>query len=105
MFDTVEGLGRKFLFNKLGKHAFTNKIIRLNRQELVITLRLLVLPSQIRKYNGWIDIGSGQAPVRILMASRILGKDKIYFLYKINEHPTYQAQLLVSPDKTEFEAA
>ena len=102
-FNKEIGLGKKFLYNKRGKHAFANKVSALNREELVVLLRLLVMPNsnQIRTYNGWIDIGISQAPVRVLIASR----DKVYFLYKINEHRDYQAQLLVSPDKVTFAAA
>jgi hypothetical protein len=108
IFDTIEGLGSRFLFNKIGKHAFVNKITTLSREELIILIRLLLQPSasQIRVYNGWKDIGIGQTPVRILsLQKRFFGKEKVYFLYKINEHPQYQAQLLVHPDKVAFAAA
>lgn len=107
IFNTTEGLGSKFLFNRIGNHSFANKITRLSRQELVVALRLLVMPgsNQIRTYNGWTDRGISQTPVRILTVSESVGKTKVYFLYKINEHPQYQAQLLVPPDKVAFAAA
>lgn len=105
--DKVEGLGKKFLFNKTGRHAFVNKISVLNMPELIVTSRLLVRPSgnQVRTFNGWRDLGLGHAPVRILSEHRCLRKDKIYFLYRLNEHDTYAAQLRISPDKVAFSAA
>lgn len=105
--DNVEGLGKKFLFNKKGSHAFENKISILNMRELIVTSRLLVRPSgnQIRTFNGWRDLGLGHAPVRILSEHRGFRKDKIYFLYRLNEHAEYEAQLRTSPDKVAFSAA
>ena len=105
--DNLEGLGKKFLFNKKGRHAFSNKISRLDMKELIVTSRLLVRPSgnQIRTFNGWRDFGLGHAPVRILSEHRGFRKNKIYFLYRLNEHAEYEAQLRTSPDKVEFLAA
>ncbi len=107
IFDTTEGLGGRFLFNNVGNYSFANKITELSRQELVVALRLLVTPasSQIRTHNGWIDRGISQTPVRILTVLESSRKIRVYFLYKINEHSQYQAQLLVSPEKVAFAAA
>lgn len=104
--NKVEGLGKKFLFNNAGRHAFANKIGTLNMQELIVTSRLLIRPSgnQVRTFNGWRDLGLGHAPVRILSDHRVLRKDKIYFLYRLNEHVAYEAQLRTSPDKVVFSA-
>jgi hypothetical protein len=105
--DKVEGLGKKFLFNKTGRHAFVNKISAVNMQELIVTSRLLDRPSgnQVRTHNGWRDLGLGHAPVRILSEHRGFRKDRIYFLYRLNEHNEYEAQLRTSPDKLVFSAA
>ena len=105
--DDNEGLGKKFLFNKSGRHAFVNRVGNLNMQELIVTTRLLMRPSgnQIRWYNGWRDLGISGTQVRILSKHKILGKDKVYFLYKLNEHLAYQTQLNISPDGCEFSAA
>ena len=106
LFDNKVGLGRKYLYNKIGKHSFVNKVPLLNRLELIFSLKLLTRPSHndVRTFNKWRDLGSGQAPVRLLVAEKLLGKDKIYFLFRINEHPAYQAQLLVHPEKVAFAA-
>lgn len=100
--DKVEGLGRGFLFNTKGKHAFVNKIGKLNMEELVTTVRLLVRPSknQIRFYNGWVDLGRKKDKVRILMINH--RKHRVYFLYKRNEHKEYSIQLMIPPEKVEF---
>ena len=102
--DNIEGLGRIFLFNKAGKHSFVNKINELNMQELIVTARLLIRPSgnQIRTFNGWRDLGLGHAPVRILSEHKKFRKDKIYFLYRLNEHAAYENQLKNPPSKAHF---
>jgi len=99
--NSVEGLGKKFLFNGTGRHAFLNKINLLNMQELIATSRLLTKPStnQIRMVNGWIDLGLGHTPVRILAKRKYFGKQRICFLYRLNEHNDYEAQLQISPDQ------
>ena len=97
--DKTEGSGRKFLFNKRGRHSFVNKIHLLNMQELLVVLRLLSSPSgsQVRTFNKWRDLGSSGAPVRILVQHNWIRKDKVFFLYKANENGDYQAQLSFSP--------
>lgn len=107
IFDNFEGLGKNFLFDKKGKHSFVNKISELNMQELLVTLRLLAKPSrnQIRIFNCWKDLGLGHSPVRILVKASKTKKDKIFFLYRLNEHTAYEAQLRISPDDSFFDAA
>ncbi|MFA6088346.1 MAG: hypothetical protein WC755_00650 [Candidatus Woesearchaeota archaeon] len=102
--NDAEGLGKFFLFNRTGRHAFLNKINQLNKQELITTIKLLTRPSksQIRFINGWRDLARGGAPVRILSEHRLFRKDKVYFLYKVNEHSPYEAQLNITPDKSPF---
>jgi len=105
--DDKEGLGKLFLFNKIGRHSFINKIDTLNMQELAVTVRLLIRPSgnQIRTINGWRDVGLGYTPVRLLCERRAFRKDKVYFLYRLNEHSAYKSQLETSPNKVAFLAA
>lgn len=105
--DNVEGLGKDFLFNTRGQHAFVNKINNLNMQELIVTARLLSRPSrnQIRTFNGWRDLGVGHAPIRILSQRKRFRKDRVYFLYRTNEHNPYEAQLQTPPDRVAFSAA
>lgn len=106
--DNVEGLGKRFIFNIQGNHAFANKVTMLNRQELLIVLRLLVRPStnQIRTYNGWIDLGINASPVRILLTSpKMFGKKKVYYVFKVNEHIEYSAKLSILPENCTFNAA
>lgn len=106
--DNREGLGKKFLFNTAGNHAFANKVIMLNRQELLVVLRLLVRPSanQMRTYNGWIDLGINASPVRLLLTSpKYYGRKKVYYVFKVNEHREYSAQLSLLPDSCTFKAA
>lgn len=104
--DNVEGLSKYFLFNKAGRHAFSNKIGGLNKQELIVTARLLIRPpsNQVRTFNGWRDLGLGHTPVRILSVHSSFGKSKVYFLYRLNEHDAYEAQLKKSPEKEVFSA-
>ncbi len=107
IFDTVEGLGNKFLFNRIGQHSFVNKISTLNKNELVATLRLLLRPgNQVRTIDGWSDRGLGKALVRVLTFAdrKISKKPFVFFLYKVNEHALYEKQLMVPPTKTAFEA-
>lgn len=105
--DNAEGLGRTFLFHKTGRHSFVNKIGSLNMQELKVTARLLMRPSgnQVRTYHGWRDLGLGQTPIRILSAHRFLGRDRVYFLFRLSEHAAYDAQIEIPPDKVVFSAA
>jgi len=103
--DSREGLGRRFIFNTKGRHAFVNKITTLSNDQVIVTERLLVKPgNQVRSFNGWIDLGERGTLVRILGEHRTLGKDKIHFLYKVNEHVEYESQLQTSPDKVAFSA-
>jgi hypothetical protein len=101
------GLGKKFIFNKAGKHSFTNKINILNMQELIVTARLLTRPSknQIRTFNGWRDLGLNKSPIRILLEHKRVRKDNVFFLYRLNEHNEYGNQLRTPPNKiTSFAA-
>jgi len=102
--NNVEGLRKRFLFNKRGRHAFVNKIPLLNIQELIVTERLLLRPSagQIRIFHDWKDLGLGHAPIRLLVKPGRLGKKKVYFLYKANEHNAYENQLATPPSEVAF---
>jgi len=104
--DPGVGLARSFLFNTLGHHSFVHKIDDLNMRELIVTVRLLVSPSgnQIRTFNKWRDLGLGHTPVRILCEHHFR-KDKVYFLYRLNEHGAYQNQLNTPPKRVPFSAA
>lgn len=103
--DGKIGLGTKFKFNKRGNCAFAGKIYALNMQELLVVLRLLLRPgNQVRTFNKWKDLGAGGTVVRILVQPHWIRKDKVFFLYKANEHTEYSSQLTIPPDKTSFEA-
>ncbi len=98
LFNNVEGLGRRFLFNKKGAHAFANKIWDFTMDELKVISRLLIRPgNNVRTINKWRDLGGGEGPVRILCEG-----NKVYFLYHANEHPIYEKQLETSPDEAKM---
>jgi len=102
--DDDVGLGKRFEFNSKGGYAFARKLGELNRQELVAVIKLLLKPSgnQVRLFNGWKDLGRGRAPIRILAKYKFLRKPRIYFLYRINEHPQYTRQLRIPSDEVSF---
>ena len=108
--EKKEGLGRKFQFNNSGTYAFAQRIKYLEMQDLVLVAKLLLKPSkrQIRKINGWRDLGSQQDAVRILCTHEgfILKKDKIYYLFRLSEHAVYEKEVhRLSPAKASFLAA
>lgn len=102
--DKVEGVGSLYSYNKMGVYSFVNTIARLNKIELAVTIRLLLRPSanQIRKINGWTDLGIKGTAVRILLKREFLGKDKIYFLYRLSDHDEYDKQYIIHPKKVLF---
>ncbi|MBW2988275.1 hypothetical protein DRJ48_04025 [Candidatus Woesearchaeota archaeon] len=104
IFDNKEGLGRGFLFNMLGRFAFVKRVSQLPIQEIEVTERLLIRPSgnQIRRINGWLDLGVSGCPVRVLAVPSTFGRDRVYFLFRANEHPAYQAHLQLSPKSVPF---
>ncbi len=106
IFDGVVGLKTQFSFNKTGKYSFARRIHNLDKHELVVVVRLLTRPSggQVRRFNGWMDLGLGHTPVRML-GERTLLRKKIYFLYKLSEHREYERQIRTSPKQAEFSAA
>lgn len=105
IFDDVIGLKTDFSFNKTGKYSFARRVHNLDKHELVVAIRLLTRPSgcQVRTFNGWMDLGLGHTPVRIL-GIKTLFRKKIYFLYKLSEHREYERQLRISPKQAEFHA-
>jgi hypothetical protein len=101
--DKKEGLGNKFLFNDQGKHAAANKLESLNRNELIETMKLLLKQSRVRTTrNGWIDLGSGNMPIRVLLVKHkllgIFGRDIVGFVFKVKEHREY-GEMLNTPSK------
>jgi len=105
--DEKEGLRGKFSFNKTGKYAFANRLDELTKEELVVSERLLLRPSdgQVRTYHHWTDLGTGRGLVRVLMHDSMFGRKKVFFVYRNSEHPDYEAQLRIPPDKVSFAAA
>lgn len=102
--DTVEGFGNRFLFNKTGKNAPSNKLKSLERNELIETLGLLSNPSQARTTrNGWIDLGLRACPVRVLLIKHrnfgLVRKDIVAFVFRRSEHRDYDDQLDILTDK------
>ena len=98
------GLGRRFLFNKLGKHSFANMITELDRKKLIVAMKLLLKGSGQRK-RDWMVLGSRKDSVRILCEHRNFRKDKVYYLFPINEHDEYEKALMASPQKMKFSPA
>ena len=104
IFDSNEGFGKKFLYNSKGEHSFSKKIYLLSKQKLLVVLRLLSNPSgsQVRTFNKWRDLGRGDCPVRILVEHHMIKRDRVFFLYRANEHNEYSAQLAKPSDKVQF---
>ena len=101
--DEKVGLGKRYLFNKMGKYSFMSRVGYLQKKELVETVKLLTNPSkkQIRKQAGWLDLGYGKDPIRILCSH-----GRVHFLFKSNEHQFYEKTLRgFSPKTAEFLAA
>ncbi len=96
------GLGKIYNFKRIGKHSAYNKIINtLNRDELIIAIKLLQGKSQTRTPNKWIDLGERGTIIRILKVS-----NNIYFVYRTSsEHRDYERQLNIPPKKVSFVAA
>lgn len=108
-FDKKEGLGSRFLLNKIGNHAAANKLGFLTRDELIETIRLLLKQSHVRTTrNGWIDLGSKAAPIRILLIKHKLlgfGRDIVCFIFRLAEHRDYDKQLNIPSQKVRFSFA
>ena len=106
--DKKEGLGKKFQFNNLGKFAFVQRIGDLEMQDLILVIKLLLKPSkrQIRRINGWRDLGSQQDKVRILCVTLIIKKERVYYLFRLSEHAIYEKEIhRLPPSKASFLAA
>ena len=93
--DKNVGLGRTYLFNTNGEHAFVNKLNGLSRKYLFIVLRLLIDPpvNRTRSVNGWFDVGQAESHIRILIKTTYFGfgKDEVAFLFLTkSDHVEYQ---------------
>ncbi len=102
--DEKEGLRNKFLFNTAGKYNAVAKLQLLNRKELIEAEKLLLNQNPKRTTrNGWIDLGSGGMPLRILLIKNtefgIFRKDVVGFIFRLAEHQNYNKQLNTSPNK------
>lgn len=107
-FDKTEGLGHRFLFNQSGKDGAANKIFDLNRDELILVMRLLLKPGrQIRSYNGWLDFGRRNFPIRVLAIKPpiFFGKLRVFSIFKKGEHEDYERALSTTPSNVQFSAA
>lgn len=106
--DRNIGLGRMYQFNAIGRYAIGSRLRNpkeLTYGEIINTLRLLELGYKKRTHHKWIDFGDSSTPVRILAASSIIGRDKVYFLLKTNgEHDIYDRFMDSEPNKSEFRA-
>lgn len=101
VFDKKEGLGSRFVFNRKGKHAFAGKLLKLDKPVLVFALRALLRAVPTRARNGWLDLGFGGNPVRILTDA---AKKKVYFLFRVeNEHSAYMEQFHTPIGNAQFE--
>jgi len=103
------GLGKKYIFNKHGRTSFIVKLPQLNRQELLATHRILHNPTghNIRSLKGWIDMGAGNFPVRLLVQKNVIGRSRVFFLYTNSDTDkrAYRNQLSTPPGRVIFEAA
>lgn len=102
--DEKEGLRNKFLFNTAGKYNAVTKLQLLNKKELIEAEKLLLNQNPKRTTrNGWIDLGSGGMPLRILLIKNkefgIFRKYVVMFIFRLTEHPNYDRQLNTSPDR------
>lgn len=92
--NRVVGLARNFAFNSIGRHSSANKIAELDKRQLSVTERLLLREhGQERTFGGWRDYGERGTAVRILAKGVVSGRSRVYFIYRVNEHPAYQDQL------------
>lgn len=102
--DKRVGLADRFYFNIAGRNAFFRKLPALNKQELIVAMRLLIRPSlnQVRTFNGWTDLGIRHSPIRILAQRSAFRKAKIFFIFTLAEHRDYEKQLAIPPAKAHF---
>lgn len=112
IFDKNVGLGRKYVFNTLGTDSAVQKMKKLNQRELINVIKLLSIASEKRTKNQWTDLGKGPTPVRILIVTNPIGRDKVYFIYTMAEHiktsGPYQSRITnpsLTPKKTPFKEA
>ena len=86
LLDKIEGLGKVYSFNSLGKNSPSKKFKKLTVPELWEVNRLL--RSNVErdtKSNGWTAIGTESTPIRMLSSGKIFGKDKIFYVYNMRE--------------------
>lgn len=106
--DRNEGLRNKFLFNTAGKYNAVDKLQSLNKKELIEATRLLLNQRPIKIIrNGWIYLGSGGMPLRILLIRHkeygFFRRDIVGFIFKLAEHHNYDMQLNRSPNDVEIQ--
>ena len=97
------GLGQKFEFNKATEYSFANMINRFTLQQLLATLKFLVVNNPgTKKGTEWLVLGKRNDPVRIVYARRHFARDRVYHLFRAMDHRVYDKVLWVPPDKTAF---
>ncbi len=107
--DPSVGFGRRYKFNVAGNFAFATHIKSFDRDSLVKTCYLLEErpESQTRLSKGWTDMGVRKNPIRLLLVSRNIRKDLVYFAFLARypaEHEYYCQKLREGPEKCIFEA-
>jgi hypothetical protein len=85
--DKEIGLGKKYIFNSYGGNSPANKFKVLTKKEIVGVVRVLSNKSEIRTLkNGWTCYGSGRTTVRLLGQKRKFARDRIYYVFTMDEH-------------------
>lgn len=91
LLDANAGLARRFSFNSRGDDSFVRKAARLTRQELAVAVALLRNPGrEAESKNGWVCLGRGKCPVRILLMPRGLRSPLVAYLFRLSEHDAYE---------------
>ncbi|PIN73187.1 hypothetical protein COV20_03065 [Candidatus Woesearchaeota archaeon CG10_big_fil_rev_8_21_14_0_10_45_16] len=81
-----EGLRRKYIFNSIGVDSPIRVLPSLSVSNLYTFVQLLELEKDVKRAGKWKVYGTGMAPLRVVVSSSMLGKKRVYAVFKTEGH-------------------
>ncbi|MDP3989644.1 MAG: hypothetical protein Q8Q01_00385 [archaeon] len=107
-FDKKEGVGRNYAFNKIGGDSPDKVLPSLSIENIYLAISLLELHRDTKNIGSWTIFGTTATPIRIIASERLIGKKRIFAIFKAEGHTKQKSGYLIltkesTPQNTPFE--
>lgn len=107
-FDKNEGVGRTYEFNKIGSNSPDKILPSLSVENIYLVIYLLESRLNSKIIRSWTVFGTTSIPIRIVAAERLIGKKRVYAIFRAEGHDKQKGPYNVltnegTPRNTPFE--